>query len=353
MDTSAPARAGRSLAGVALAVLVAAVAVACGTLERGGSPSGDAPTAAAEWPPVGEVTTLPGGRIKATGVVARYALEVHGTTAFYWALYADTGSATSAPSVIAALDPDAQALLGSVSATSQPAALRLLDGKIVTVEGALGPRGMRTDYRRLSADAAALAPSAVQQGVDWSNSLVRPGKWFEDEARRLLFYAFEELEANGDAASFSDPRDAARIVGKAIRVPTSPRVGRLVGVRLDGEGSPARRGWTLVFADGFSLSAVPASTASHRAKVRRIQERRARERIRARKRSDPPSTRRVYIRGHVGTVHYSRQAGTTYANYLDWWEEEATHWLAYWGPFRQAPSETELVEIARSMKPLD
>lgn len=306
------------------------------------------PAATPARPALGTVVKLADGRVRATGVVARYPVTGLGGVYGDWALYSALGSETEPPKVIAALEPRptgvaARGLNQSSSATDP---LAPFDGRLVTVEGTMTSRpvsfGRSYPPRpRLALASIATAPPEAQARVVWEGALVQPGRWFDEPWRYALARAYEAIETDpGDG--YYDLSQAEKAYGARIPTPTSPLAGRLVGVVLGGTHSDEPPGrWRLFYASGLSVSGPEGGPRGKGADgilsmLEAGEGSSSRERL-------------VHVNGQPGLIG-ALDGLPTPSHYLFFWDGKQIVQIGYSG-LGKAPTDQDLVAIAASMSP--
>jgi hypothetical protein len=330
--------------GTRLALLLVAPVVALALL----SCAPPRPAASPPYPALGTVVTLADGRVRATGVVARYPVTGLSGVSSDWALYSALGSETAPLGVVAALEPrpHGAAVRGLSPSSNTTDPLAPFDGRLVTVEGTMTSRPVSfgrsfPPWLRLELTSIATAPPEAQARVAWEGALVQPGRWFDEPWRYDLAGAYEGVEtAPGDG--YYDLSQAEKAYGSRIPTPMSPLVGRLVGVVLDGTHSDDPPGrWRLLYASGLGVSGPERGPWGRGA-----------DGIFSMLKAGEGSSsyeHLVHVNGQPGLIG-EMDGLPTPSHYLFFWDGKQIVHVGY-GGLGKAPTEQDLLEIAASMSP--
>jgi len=349
---------------VVMAAVLAAGVVACdGTT---------APSRSSNWPKPGTITSTPSGGVRATGIVVRYPLfyPTSSLSGFpkvpaEWVLIANPGTITTPPAVMASLEVSPSVSTSSVMDAVMDE-IRAAEGQLVTVEGTPGPRAFARSWKRLFVSRVETAPADAQLGLFPKQGLVQPGDWFAEAWwRRELAQVLGELADKG-GTRYSDAREAQKHVDRPLLVPPTSLAGTLAAVHVNARPNRRLRDVTLLFEGGLRI--VEAGEDTRPAYRRQRLYRRDfyfwwggestttvkppdyafyAERLRDEAKSTP---------GAATTIEVARirgRPGIWGPDYAQWWDGAGFITIRYGGPPAGAPTREDLLEIARSMRPVD
>lgn len=329
--------------------ITVATALALASCARTSEPSAFKPVPPAEPPRGPEVRPPPevmrklpyAMNVKKTGVLARYPKGSPGPRGYdsAWLVFSDLGSATRAPSAVADLRPSMTS-----SATIEDSFARY-DGKLVTVKGIAQDRSAMIGgggwvgkpwAGPVWVDSIVEAPPKAQAAISWAGTLIRPGEWYRDERRLRLARGLARV--SGDVRS--GITKAEKALGRPVELPSSPKIGRLLGITTYGVRLRSRKEYTSVqtFDSGLDVSEVRGWTIP------------VLRRVRGSKANDPwPPLKLVDINGHPGYIEYrSSKTVGAYPMHLVF-DDGVLRQIIYWGTPGKGPSEAVLLEIARSI----
>ena len=300
------------------------------------------PAASAPYPAPGTVVRMADGRVRATGVVARYPVAGMGEVYSEWVLYSALGNETASPGVIAALVQKRAATLGGPGRVATDP-LAPFDGKLVTVEGTMTApfvsRGRSSSpWPRLTVASITTAPPEAQARVTWKGALVQPGRWFDEPWRYNLAQAYEMiLTERSGVGGYRDLAAAEKAHGSRIPAPTSPLAGRLVGVLLVG---PPKENWYLAYSSGLVVSGPQGSMNKGTAWIYSTL-------------NDGSSSKQrlVDVNGRPGLIGEMNGLGPgVLTHYIFFWDGTQVAGIEYRGLGR-GPSDDDLIAIAASISP--
>jgi hypothetical protein len=347
----------------AIALLVVATGAGCA---RTGSPE-----AASSWPKPGTIERSPGGGVTATGIVVRYpvfdAIGGGGLgtgTPWKWVLISDTGALATPPAVMANLEasssPTERAVYEDIKAG---------DGKLVTVVGRLRLPETAMPFDRLAVERLVEAPGGAQLGLFPKEGLIQPGEWYRQGWRAHVARLLGEL-ADKRPTRYADVREAQAEVGRPLQLPSSSLAGTLAAVYVDPRPDRRRREATLLSHGGLWIVEAAKDTRP----VYRWQKLYSRpyrrdfyywghieetttarppdyafyvERLRDEAKSTPNSDTRFEL------ARIGGRPGIWGPDYVQWWDGTSFITIRYGGPPSGAPTRQDLLEIARSMKPVE
>ena len=281
-----------------------------------------------------------GGRLVATGVLARTPsfitkMRASEPDVFEWVLFSTLGTDTAGPHEIAFLveplshtDPKSAAVLDRRFGG--------YDGKLVTVEGIGVLNGANAPAVFSKVTSVKVATEASQSVVPSLGSFVRSGLWWKKWGAVYL-----ELWSAEDAGRNYHTLDAAleRITFRPVMPPASA-AGKVLGVFVDDASGRSYRGVSVLFSEGFSVSARPATGA-----LGLYDEELAPAALRKlRSGTSPPYPRAIDIAGHKGRIDGFRK----YVQSLSWRDGDVYYSVNWVGDLYQTPPAMKFVDIARS-----